>query len=82
MPRYFFHVSLEGTLLPDTEGQDLPDADAAWESARAAALELMKAELDRPVNWFNCYFEVMNADDEVVLEFPFAEAVEVKELPN
>jgi hypothetical protein len=82
MPRYFFHVSIEGTVLRDNEGQDLPDADAAWESARGAALELMKADLGRPVNWFNCYFEVVNADDQVVLEFPFAEAVEVKALPN
>jgi hypothetical protein len=82
MPRYFFHVSIEGTVLRDNEGQDLPDADAAWESARGAALDLMKADLGRPVNWFNCYFEVVNADDQVVLEFPFAEAVEVKELPN
>lgn len=82
MPRYFFHIDIEGTVLRDTEGQDLPDADAAWESARGAALDLMKADLGRPVNWFNCYFEVVNADDQVVLEFPFAEAVEVKELPN
>jgi hypothetical protein len=82
MPRYFFHVSIEGTVLRDNEGQDLSDADAAWESARSAALDLMKADLGRPVNWFACYFEVVNADDQVVLEFPFAEAVEVKELPN
>jgi hypothetical protein len=82
MPRYYFHVSLEGVVLPDDEGQDLPDADAAWESARSAALDLMKADLGRPVNWFNCYFKVTNSNEEVVLELPFAEAVEIKQLPN
>jgi hypothetical protein len=82
MPRFFFHVSLEGSILRDDEGQDLPDADAAWESARGAALDLMKADLGRPVNWFDCYFQVMNGSEEVVLEFPFVEAVEIKKLPN
>lgn len=82
MPRFFFHVSLEGSILRDDEGQDLPDADAAWESARGAALDLMKADLGRQVNWFDCYFQVMNGSEEVVLEFPFVEAVEIKKLPN
>jgi len=37
MPRYYFHVSVEGTVTRDPDGEDLPDADAAWEHARAAA---------------------------------------------
>ena len=39
MPRYFFNVSLEEHLLPDPEGQELPDPDAAWERARRIALD-------------------------------------------
>ena len=78
MPRYFFNVLLEDTRLPDHDGQDLPDADAAWEAARRAAQDLMDTYSGRPVNWHHCFFEVRTADDEIVLEFPFLEAVEVK----
>ncbi len=77
MPRYFFHVSLEGTLIRDPDGQELPDPDAAWERARRAARELMRTDLGRPVNWLGCHFAVADDAGEVVLEFPFAEAVEI-----
>ena len=83
MPRYFFNVSLEGNLLPDPEGQELPDPDAAWEAAHRIAGDLMSTELDKPVKWHDCFFEVKDAAGEVVLEFPFLEAVEPRgELPN
>jgi hypothetical protein len=78
MARYFFHVLLEGTLLADHGGQELADPDAAWEAADRAARDLMNTDLGRPVNWHNCFFEVRTADDEIVLEFPFVEAIEVK----
>ena len=82
MPRYYFHVSVEGTVTRDPDGEDLPDADAAWEHARAAALDLMQADLGRPVNWLKCHVEVSTGDDEIVLEFPFAECVEATDLPH
>jgi hypothetical protein len=82
MPRYFFHLHLERTLLPDTEGQELKDPDEAWETARAAALDLMKTDFERPIDWFACSFEVRDAADNVLLEFPFSEAVEIKRPPN
>ncbi|HEX2554874.1 MAG TPA: hypothetical protein VHL98_14330 [Microvirga sp.] len=78
MPRYFFHVSLEGTLIEDPNGQVLPNADAAWERARQGARTLMRSDLGRPVNWLTCHFEVADAAGHVVLEFPFAEAVEIE----
>ncbi len=40
MPLYFFHVSLDGSMMPDAEGRELPDPDAAWEAARSGALDL------------------------------------------
>src|SRR3712207_5562624 len=42
MPHYFLNVSLEDHLLPDPEGQELPDPDAAWETARRIALEAVQ----------------------------------------
>ena len=83
MPRYFFNVSLEDHLLPDPEGQELPDPDAAWETARRIALDAMSGDEGRPMNWQACYVEVKDRDGEIVLEFPFLEAVAVKGgLPN
>ncbi len=83
MPHYFFNVSLEDHLLPDLEGQELPDPDAAWETARWIALDAMSVDEGRAENWRNCHVEVRDAGGEIVLEFPFLEAVAVKGgLPN
>lgn len=82
MARYFFHVSLEGTVIRDDEGLDLSDADAAWNRAKAAALDVMRTDLGRPVDWSRCHFEVTDAQGEVVLEFPFLEAVEIDAPPS
>jgi hypothetical protein len=82
MPRYFFNLYLEGALIPDPEGLDLTDPDEAWETARATALDLMTTEFQRPVDWFACHIEVRDSADDVLLEFPFTEAVEVKRPPN
>ena len=75
MPRYFFNVSLEEHLLPDPEEQELPDPDAAWETARRIALDAMSVDEGRPESWRACHVEVKDADGEIVLEFPFKEAV-------
>ena len=76
MPRYRFHLVLEDAVLPDPDGQDLPDADAAWGVARRSARDLMRSDLGQAVNWMACRFEVRDEADEIVLEFPFPEAVE------
>jgi hypothetical protein len=75
MPRYFFNVSLEDYLLPDPGGQELPDPDAAWETARRIALDAMSVDEGRPANWHSCHVEVKDADGEIVREFPCKEAV-------
>jgi hypothetical protein len=82
MPRYYFHVSLEGTLLSDPGGRQLPDADAAWEQARTAALDLMRTDFGQPVNWARCHFEVTDETGEIVLENPFTEAIEMNTPPQ
>jgi hypothetical protein len=41
MPRYFFHVrGVEPST--DTEGEDLPDAEATWREATVFAADLLK----------------------------------------
>jgi hypothetical protein len=57
------------------EGQDPRDPDAAWETARRIALDAMSVDEGRPASWRACHGEVKGADGEIVLEFPFKEAV-------
>lgn len=82
MPRYFFNVHIGTDTLPDPEGQDLRDADQAWEVARAMAQNLMSTEFDQPVNWASAHIEVKDDLDEIVLEFPFLEAVSLDRLSH
>jgi hypothetical protein len=47
MPRYFFHITHDGSLADDTQGLELPDQTAAWEGAASACEEFIR-ELDQP----------------------------------
>jgi hypothetical protein len=74
MPRYFFNTRIAGELIPDPEGEVLRDPDRAWEVARAMIGELLKTE-DTSGGLLNAILEVTDDEGEVVLEFPFAEAI-------
>lgn len=41
MPRYFFHIRAHGQVECDTEGVELPNADAARREAIAAARDMV-----------------------------------------
>ncbi|HEU0161870.1 MAG TPA: hypothetical protein VFQ69_05670 [Rhizomicrobium sp.] len=45
MPRYFFHIREGGDISRDTEGQDLPDAEAARREAINANREILGEKL-------------------------------------
>ncbi len=45
MPRYFFHVREGSDLSRDTEGQELPDAEAARREAVNAGREILGEKL-------------------------------------
>jgi hypothetical protein len=77
MPRYFFHLHLGDETIRDPEGQFLRDPDEAWEAARATAQDLMGSKLSRPIDPSSSSFEVVDEAGEIVLEFPFVEAIEV-----
>jgi hypothetical protein len=74
MPRYYFNTRIGNELISDPEGEDLRDADRAWEIARAMIRELLKTE-DAGRGLLNAILEVTDAEGEIVLEFPFAEAL-------
>ncbi len=74
MPRYFFNTRIGDELIDDPEGEELRNADRAWEVARAMILELIKTEGADGV-LLNAVIEVTDDRGEIVLEFPFSEAL-------
>jgi hypothetical protein len=82
MPRYYFNVHFGQDVLPDPGGQDLRDPDQAWEVTNLMARSLMTMDFPQPINWAACHIEVKDEAGEIVLEFPFLEAVEVPRPPN
>jgi Domain of unknown function (DUF6894) len=74
MPRYFFNTRIGDELIVDPEGEELRNPDRAWDVARAMIQELVRSEgADGAL--LNAVIEVTGDDGEIVLEFPFAEAI-------
>jgi hypothetical protein len=74
MPRYFFNTRVGDELISDPEGEELRDPDRAWEIARAMIRELLKTE-GVEASLMNAVLEVTDGEGEIVLEFPFSEAL-------
>jgi uncharacterized protein DUF6894 len=74
MPRYFFNTRIGDELVVDPDGEVLRDPDRAWEVARAMILEILKAEGPH-AGLVRAVVEVTDEGGEIVLEFPFTEAL-------
>ncbi|SHG10500.1 DUF6894 family protein [Bradyrhizobium erythrophlei] len=74
MPRYFFNTRIGEELISDPEGEELRDPDRAWEVGRAMIRELLKSE-GTGGGLLNAVLEVTDDTGEIVLEFPFTEAI-------
>lgn len=74
MPRYFFNTRIGEELISDPEGEELQDPNRAWEVARVMIQELLKTE-GVESGLLHAILEVRDDDGEIVLEFPFAEAI-------
>jgi hypothetical protein len=75
MPKYYFNTRIGKELILDPEGEELRDPDHAWEVARTTIRQLLKTEGNQP-SVLSAILEVTDDDGEIVLEFPFAEAIE------
>ena len=73
MPRFFFNTRIGDDTIPDVEGEELRDADHAWEVAKAMIDDLLEDEGDNP-NLLTASLVVTDQKGEIVLEFPFSEA--------
>ena len=74
MPRYFFNTRIGDELISDPEGEELRDPDRAWQVARAMIRELLKTEGAQD-SLLSATLEVTDDEGEIVLEFPFSEAL-------
>ena len=74
MPRYFFNTRIGDDLIPDVEGEELRDADHALEVAKAMILDLLETQ-DKQPNLLVASLVVTDQKGDVVLEFPFSEAL-------
>jgi hypothetical protein len=74
MPKYYFNTRIGKELILDPEGETLRDADQAWEVARTTIRQLLKTEGSQ-ATVLNAILEVTDDDGEIVLEFPFVEAI-------
>ena len=74
MPRYFFNTRIGSELVLDPEGEELRDSDHAWSVARTTIREILKTEGGQ-AGLLNATLEVTDDDGEIVLEFPFTEAI-------
>jgi hypothetical protein len=73
MPRYFFNTRIGDELISDPEGEELRNPDRAWEVARTMIRELLR--LEGVEGLMRAVLEVTDDEGEIVLEFPFAEAI-------
>lgn len=81
MPRYFFHTRIGETLIRDPDGAELQDPDHAWRVARATIRQLLADEGKDNPDLLSAILEVTDDDGEIVLEFPFTEALDILDEP-
>jgi hypothetical protein len=74
MPRYYFSTRIGNELILDPEGEELRDPDHAWEVARTTIRQILQEHGAEP-GLLTAVLEVSDEAGEVVLEFPFSEAI-------
>jgi len=74
MPRYFFNTRLGDEVVDDPDGEMLRNPDHAWETARAMIMQLLRSEGTQR-DLLAAVLEVTDEQGEIVLEFPFSEAL-------
>jgi hypothetical protein len=66
MSRYYFHIYQQGTLIPDEEGSECPNLEAAKREAKASAADLARQALARGEPADGVCVEIHDEDDRVL----------------
>lgn len=77
MPRFYFHLYNQVGYVPDDEGQEAPDLDAARRRAIENIRSILSAEVAEGSLDLRGYIEIADAGGAVVATVRFAEAVEL-----
>jgi hypothetical protein len=81
MPRFYFNLAND-MFVPDLEGKELPDVEAARAQAEKYARDMSAASiLEQGRINFNHRIDVVDEAGEVVVTVEFAEAVKVETSP-
>jgi hypothetical protein len=83
MPRFFFHLRNGTGFVPDEEGAEVADLEAARQNATKSARSLMSAEVGEGELDLRGRIEVTDMEGACVLVLRFGDAVRIKdgELP-
>jgi len=77
MPRYRFNIHNAIGFIPDEQGQELPDLEAARAEALRGARSLLAEEVRSGQMNLCGRLEVRDEKDDLVLTLPFAGAVDI-----
>ncbi|NHT78579.1 hypothetical protein G8E10_23020 [Rhizobiaceae bacterium CRRU44] len=77
MPIFHLNISTRTTVIPDEEGSELADLDAARREAIMDARALMSAAILQGRDISHRQIEICDADGDLLMEVPFSEAYEL-----
>jgi hypothetical protein len=76
MPKYFFDIrSSDGTVVPDKDGETLPDAAAALTEAQQCAQKLALAEFQRTGTVDGRKVEIVSEAGKLLDDVPVRDAI-------
>lgn len=77
MPLFYFDLHECGLVIPDEDGVERPDPEAARLDAIEAARDVMAAEAKQGRLCLSCRIEVRDEEGRTVLSVPFRDAIEI-----
>jgi hypothetical protein len=78
MPHFYFHIFNGTGETHDDEGVDLPDLDSARAKALSSIRSILREEIRGGMLDFGGVVRITDEHGELLLEIPFATAVQVK----
>lgn len=76
MPRFYLHVCNGTGFVPDEEGQDLPDLEAARMEAVRSARSIMASDVQRGILDLSSFIEIEDEGHQLLLTLGFQDAVD------